>query len=64
MSFLSSLLSPSRPCVVASEWGEAGKDGTGARNASAGAAATGAAAAGAGGGAQPAAAQQRCVFFN
>ncbi len=46
-----SLLSPSRPRVAAPEWGEAGEDGTSARNASAGVAAAGAAASGAGGGA-------------
>lgn len=60
---MSSVLSASRPCVVASERGEAGEDGTRAGNTTAGVAATGAAASGAGGGTQPAAAQQRCVCF-
>lgn len=49
-SELTAELCASRPCAVASEWGEAGEDGTGAGNAAAGAAAAGAAAPGAGGG--------------
>lgn len=58
------VLSASRTCTVASEWGEAGEDGTRAGDATAGATATGAAVAGTGGGTQPAAAQQRsaCLF--
>lgn len=56
---LTALLSLHRSSSAASEWGEAGEDGFGARDPSTGAAAAGAAAAGAGGGTQPSAAQQR-----
>lgn len=60
---MSSGLSVSRPGTVASKRGEAGEDGACARNTAARVVATGAAAPGAGGGTQPAAAQQRCVYY-